>query len=171
LPGRRDGDDAMAADDRCARSSRQHTRGVRVSGAACPSWVIRDGLGPAASPAVSACHRSKFRALASPRRVTVTLHLTELSSGSTAHHHRRLRFGCAFLPWLFELPRTGRLILPDGQITKFVSSPSRKNIPLRATPKSPVYQSPSRPTRGALRGRHERGTGCGGRGGALDEQR
>jgi pimeloyl-ACP methyl ester carboxylesterase len=32
----------IAADDRCAQSSRQHCRGVRVSGAACPNWVIFD---------------------------------------------------------------------------------------------------------------------------------
>jgi hypothetical protein len=60
----------------------------------------------------------------------VTVHLTELSSGSRAHDHRRLRVGCAFLPWPFEQPRTGQLILPDGQISKFVSSPFRKNIPV-----------------------------------------
>jgi len=30
---------------------------------------------------------------------------------------------------------------------------------------------PSRPTRGAYRDRHGRGAGCGGRGGAIDEQR
>ncbi len=48
---------------------------------------------------------------------------------------------------------------------------SRKNIPVSFRPKSPAYSSPSRPKRGAARDRHERGAGCGGREGALDEQR
>jgi hypothetical protein len=38
--------------------------------------------------------------------------------------------------------------LPDGQITDLLSSPSRKNIPLRALPKSTLYPSPSRSPEG-----------------------
>jgi hypothetical protein len=41
--------------------------------------------------------------------------------------------------------RTFRLlIVPDGQITDFLSSPVRKNIPLRDLPKSNLYPPPSR---------------------------
>jgi hypothetical protein len=101
------------------------------------------------------------------RGVTVTVHLTvqwkQSASPGVQEQVVTSHLGASRYRGL-----AGRL--PDGQITKFLSSPSRKNIPLRALPKSPVYQSPSRPTRGALRGRHERGTGCGGRGCAIDER-
>ena len=56
------------------------------------------------------------------------------------------------------------LIVPDGQITELLSSPSYKNIPLPVSPKSNLYRQPSHPTRGAYRDRHGRGAGCGGRG-------
>jgi hypothetical protein len=54
---------------------------------------------------------------------------------------------------------------PDRQITKSLSSPSRKNIPLH--PDGQIYGITPRvsPERGAFRDRHERGLGCGGRGG------
>src|ERR1700756_3787320 len=52
-----------------------------------------------------------------------------------------------------------------------LSSCRPKNIPLHMRPKSPAYSPPSRPKRGAYRDRHGRGAGCGGRGGAIDEQR
>jgi len=42
------------------------------------------------------------------------------------------------------------VILPDGQISKSVSSHLRKNIPVHFSPKSPAYASPSRPTEGRL---------------------
>src|ERR1700694_691884 len=48
------------------------------------------------------------------------------------------------------------LILPDGQITDLLSSPSAKNISLLRRPKSTLQIPPSRPERGALRGRHGR---------------
>src|SRR5260370_23240583 len=44
-----------------------------------------------------------------------------------------------------------------------VSSPEIKNILVFVLPKSAAYPSPSRPTRGAIARRHERGAGCGGR--------
>jgi hypothetical protein len=52
---------------------------------------------------------------------------------------------------------------PDGQISKILSSPSAKNIFVFVLPKSAAYPSLSRPTRGAIARRHERGAGCGGR--------
>jgi hypothetical protein len=39
----------------------------------------------------------------------------------------------------------------DGQITKSLSIPLRKNIPLPSSGKSVIQIRPSRPTRGALR--------------------
>jgi hypothetical protein len=52
--------------------------------------------------------------------------------------------------------------------TTALSSPSSKNILVFRTPKSGAYPFRPVPLQGALRGRHERGTGCGGRkGGAL----
>src|SRR5260370_42039826 len=53
---------------------------------------------------------------------------------------------------------------PDGQITKSLSSPSGKNSSLLPSGKSALGLLPSRPARGAC-ARHERGAGCGGRGG------
>ena len=53
---------------------------------------------------------------------------------------------------------------PTGCFVSRMSTPLRKNIPLLFSPKSPAYPFPSRPTRGAARDRHGRGTGCGGRG-------
>ena len=65
--------------------------------------------------------------------------------------------------------------LPDGQITSpcadRVSSPSVKNILIFRNAKSLVYSQPSRPTRGAYRDRHGRGTGCGGRGWRFGRER
>jgi hypothetical protein len=43
----------------------------------------------------------------------------------------------------------------DGQISKNLSSPARKNISLVASGKSVVFLRPSHPTRGAARDRHE----------------
>ena len=57
--------------------------------------------------------------------------------------------------------------VPDGQITELLSSPVCKNIPVFNYPKSLLELSPSHPTRGAYRDRHERGEGCGGRGSVL----
>src|SRR5882757_686156 len=58
---------------------------------------------------------------------------------------------------------------PDGQISKNLSSPPTKNIPLSPSGKSVVLIGPSRPTRGALRNVTKRAVGCGGRGGHEDE--
>ena len=40
--------------------------------------------------------------------------------------------------------------MPDGQITKSLSSPARKKIPLRALPKSTLELPPSCPTEGCF---------------------
>jgi hypothetical protein len=61
--------------------------------------------------------------------------------------------------------------LPDGQNQRphrNLSSPASKNISLFPKPKSDVSMIHPVPTRGAFRDRHERGMGCGGRGG-IDE--
>src|SRR5882757_3613764 len=58
---------------------------------------------------------------------------------------------------------------PDGQISKNLSSPPTKNIPLSPSGKSMVLIGPSRPTRGALRNVTKRAVGCGGREGHEDE--
>ena len=50
-----------------------------------------------------------------------------------------------------------------GKSVICLSSPSRENIPLPASPKSLLYPPPSRSSGGAARDRHGRGTGCGGR--------
>jgi hypothetical protein len=63
------------------------------------------------------------------------------------------------------------LICPSGTIrarAKNLSSPAAKNISLFPKPKSDVSMIHPVPTRGAFRDRHERGMGCGGRGG-IDE--
>jgi hypothetical protein len=49
-----------------------------------------------------------------------------------------------------------RVICPTGCVREFLSSPLAKNKSLHETPKSILQLSPSRSTRGALRGRHER---------------
>jgi hypothetical protein len=66
---------------------------------------------------------------------------------------------------------------PDGQISDALcallvclSSPFHKNILIFRNPKSLVYFQPSCPTRGAVRDRHGRGSGCGGRGSADNER-
>jgi hypothetical protein len=69
-----------------------------------------------------------------------------------------------------DLLPDGLFDLPDGQISKNLSSPFRKNILIFRRPKSVVYPPPSRPTRGAVRDRHGRGAGCGGRGWADNER-
>src|SRR5882757_6925853 len=58
---------------------------------------------------------------------------------------------------------------PDGQISKNLSSPLTKNIPLSPSGKSVVLIGPSHPTRGALRNVTKRAVGCGGRRGHKDE--
>jgi hypothetical protein len=40
--------------------------------------------------------------------------------------------------------------LPDGQISHFLSSPFRKNIPVPSIPKSLLYPPPSRPPEGRI---------------------
>ena len=47
--------------------------------------------------------------------------------------------------------RTASTNLPDGQISKFLSSPRAKNIPLSPSGKSALQLAPSCPERGALR--------------------
>jgi len=61
--------------------------------------------------------------------------------------------------------------LPDGQITDLLSSPSRKNIPLRALPKSTLYPSPSRSPEGRLAIVTDAGRDAVDADGALDELR
>jgi hypothetical protein len=59
------------------------------------------------------------------------------------------------------------LICPSGNFharTENLSSPASKNISLFPKPKSDVSMTRPVPARGAFRDRHERGTGCGGRG-------
>jgi hypothetical protein len=51
----------------------------------------------------------------------------------------------------------------DGQITNFLSSPLPKNMPLYLMVETSLEPSPSHPTKGAYRDRHERGVGCDGR--------
>jgi hypothetical protein len=46
------------------------------------------------------------------------------------------------------------LIVPDGQISKFVSSPLCKNISVFPKPKSGLYDSLSRPTQRGVAQRH-----------------
>jgi hypothetical protein len=52
---------------------------------------------------------------------------------------------------------------PVGQISKSVSSPDSKNIPLSHFAKITSIDSPVSLARGAARDRHGRGAGCGGR--------
>jgi hypothetical protein len=67
-----------------------------------------------------------------------------------------------------QLQRTGRLILPDGQISQSVDFPVQSSLQKYfASPfaRSSFIDSPSRPTEGRC-ARHGRGAGCGGRFGA-----
>ncbi len=59
------------------------------------------------------------------------------------------------------------VICPSGGLLTGVSSPICKNISVFVPPKSLLELSPSHPTKGAYHDRHERGVGCGGRGGVL----
>ena len=52
---------------------------------------------------------------------------------------------------------------PGGQITKNLSSPVDKNIPLNASGKSPLQARPVPPEKGRIASRHERAVGCDGR--------
>jgi hypothetical protein len=77
------------------------------------------------------------------------------------------------LPRLLALPRQPNLlkrfnvICPTGSQPDSLSSPSRKNIPLHAPPKSKLYPSMSRPTEGRFAIVTNVGQGCGGRGSVL----
>src|ERR1700726_1315255 len=53
--------------------------------------------------------------------------------------------------------------LPDGQISKNLSSPADKNIPLNPSGKSPLQVCPVPPEKGRIASRHERAVGCDGR--------
>src|SRR5437762_8213903 len=73
---------------------------------------------------------------------------------------------------------------PKALVFRRFLHPSAKAVPYQAegecfrfsetvldpTPKSPLYPPPSRPAERGVGHRHERGTGCGGRGGAGDER-
>ena len=62
-------------------------------------------------------------------------------------------------------------ILPDGQISKNLSSPARKNILLSSEAKSPAYSASSLAhKRGVSRSSRTLGAGCDGRFGARDER-
>src|SRR6478672_8958824 len=71
----------------------------------------------------------------------------------------RCAIRCAIAPYGL---RSFDLSLPDGQISKILSSPLCKNIFVFVRPKSVHLFAPSRPTEGRSRDRHGRGTGCGG---------
>jgi hypothetical protein len=77
------------------------------------------------------------------------------------------------LPRLLALPRQSNLlkrfnvICPTGSQPDSLSSPSLKNIPLHAPPKSKLYPSMSRPTEGRFAIVTNVGQGCGGRGSVL----
>src|ERR1700687_3568881 len=53
--------------------------------------------------------------------------------------------------------------LPDGQISKNLSSPVGKNISLNPSGKSPLQARPVPPEKGRIASRHERAVGCDGR--------
>jgi hypothetical protein len=59
---------------------------------------------------------------------------------------------------------------PDRQITKSLSSPSRKNIPLNVSGKSVILIRPSHPKEGRLAIVTNVAVGCGGRRGHEDER-
>jgi hypothetical protein len=66
---------------------------------------------------------------------------------------------------------TGETDLPDGQISKNLSSPPLKNILLHGEGKSPAYLPPSRArTEGRWPSSRTLGAGCGGREVSLDER-
>ena len=65
-----------------------------------------------------------------------------------------------------------RLICPTGFQPQFLSTPSRKNIPLLHSLKSALWSPPSRlDQRGVSRSSRTWSAGCGGRGGTQDEAR
>jgi hypothetical protein len=86
---------------------------------------------------------------------------SDVSFGSYSKHCSTDREGRAyrraFQFRLQAMPVIHPLIVPDGQITEWLSSPLGKNIWLRRRPKSAIYRSPSRPTEGRSRDRHGRG--------------
>jgi hypothetical protein len=53
--------------------------------------------------------------------------------------------------------------LPDGQISKNLSSPADKNISLHPSGKSSLQARPVPPEKGRIASRHERAVGCDGR--------
>jgi hypothetical protein len=53
--------------------------------------------------------------------------------------------------------------LPDGQISKNLSSPAYKNISLNPSGKSSLQARPVSPEKGRIASRHERAVGCDGR--------
>src|SRR6202043_323722 len=67
-------------------------------------------------------------------------------------------------------PQSTQLICLTGWSANSLSSGLCKNISLRRSVETVLLIPPSRPERGAFRDRHERGTGCGGRGGVADER-
>jgi hypothetical protein len=56
-----------------------------------------------------------------------------------------------------------------GEPNDFLSIPAEKNISFRCSVEADLLIRHPVPIRGAYRDRHERGAGCGGRGGASDE--
>jgi hypothetical protein len=56
-----------------------------------------------------------------------------------------------------------------GEPNDFLSIPAEKNISFRRSVEADLLIRHPVPIRGAYRDRHERGAGCGGRGGASDE--
>jgi hypothetical protein len=62
------------------------------------------------------------------------------------------------------LVRSARNRCPTGKSAKNLSTPLAKNIPLVPSGKSALPACAVPPGKGALRDRHERGLGCGGRG-------
>jgi hypothetical protein len=61
--------------------------------------------------------------------------------------------------------------LPDGQISENRVQPCLQKYFCFSEMQTKLYDLPSRPTRGAVRDRHGRGAGCGGRGCADNERR
>jgi hypothetical protein len=76
---------------------------------------------------------------------------------------------CVVTPHFASLMRATRC--PSSNCLIPLSSPVCKNIFVSFRPKSPAYFMPSHPSRGALAIVTNVGVGCGGRGGAFDEQR
>jgi hypothetical protein len=69
----------------------------------------------------------------------------------------------------YDLLPDGLFELPDGQITDFLSSPSRKNIVVFTRPKSTLELPPSRPPEGRLAIVTDAGRDAVDAGGASDE--